>query len=81
VSYVGYVIPAFQHFGILFTYVILADLPFSLLGVALAWHYAFLAATWIVVVGSLWWYLLSRLLELGVHKLLRKGASFPGLKL
>ena len=41
----------------------LADLPISMVAFALAWKYSALATAWIFVVGTLWWYLLSRVAE------------------
>ncbi len=38
----------------------LVDFPISLVALALAWKYSALATAWILVVGTLWWYLLSR---------------------
>jgi hypothetical protein len=80
VANLGIFIPAFQTPGILETYLIAADLPVSLVVFALAWQYPVLAGIWIMVVGTLWWYFLSRLLEIGVRKLLRKDSPFPSLK-
>jgi len=81
-SNLGYLIPSLQYFsGRLNGYIILADLPISIMVFALAWQYPVLAMTWLVVIGTLWWYLLSRLLELGVQKFLRKNDQFPSLKL
>jgi|SRR5580692_411860 hypothetical protein len=59
-SYVGLLIPSLQFLGILFTFVLLADLPVSLLAYGLGWKYPVLAGLWIFVVGTLWWYLLGR---------------------
>jgi hypothetical protein len=81
IANVGLLSPSLQYLGRLESYLILADLPVSIVVFGLAWHYPMIAALWIVVVGTLWWYLLSRLLELGIHKLMRKDASFPSLKL
>jgi hypothetical protein len=47
----------------------IVDFPLSLVTLALAWKYSVLAAVWMVVVGTLWWYLLSRGAELVVRKL------------
>lgn len=41
----------------------LADLPMSVLAYALAFHYAALSFAWIFVGGTLWWYLLSCVIE------------------
>ena len=60
VSYIGLVIPSLQHLGILFTFILLADLPISVPAYALSWKYGTLAAVWVFVAGTLWWYLLAR---------------------
>jgi hypothetical protein len=59
-SYVSLLIPGLQFLGILFTFILLADLPVSLLAYGLGWHYPTLAGIWIFVAGTLWWYLLGR---------------------
>ncbi len=56
----GYVVPGLQYLGIVWTYIMLVDFPISAVAFGLAWKYGALAATWTVVVGTLWWYLLSR---------------------
>jgi hypothetical protein len=63
ISYVGLLIPSLQCLGIVFTFVLLADLPVSLLAYALGWKYSALAVTWIFVAGTLWWYLLGRAVQ------------------
>jgi hypothetical protein len=60
ISYVGLLIPSLQVLGILFTFVLMADLPISLPAYFLAWKYPAFAATWVFVAGTLWWYLLGR---------------------
>jgi hypothetical protein len=62
-SYVGLLIPSLQHLGILFPFVLLADLPISLLAYGLAWKYSALAVIWIFVAGTFWWYLLGRVVQ------------------
>jgi hypothetical protein len=59
VSFIGLVIPSLQYTGILFTFILVADLPVSALAYALGWKQSALAVTWIFVAGTLWWYLLS----------------------
>jgi hypothetical protein len=59
----GYVVSGLQPLGILFTFIDIVDLPISLVYIALAWNYGVLAAIWLVVVGTLWWYLLCRTAE------------------
>jgi hypothetical protein len=73
VSFVGYVIPSLQYIGILFTFILMADLPISLPAYALAWKYGSFAGIWIFVVGTLWWYLLSRVAATLLTKLIRRG--------
>jgi hypothetical protein len=63
ISYVGLLIPSLQFLGILFTYVLLADLPISLPAYFLAWKYPVLAVTWVFVAGTLWWYLIGRAVQ------------------
>ena len=52
--------PGLQFLAIVWTYIMLADLPVSFLAYLLAWQYGGLAMIWILVAGTLWWYLLSR---------------------
>ena len=58
-SMVGYLIPSLQYLGIVWTFVMLADLLISLVAFAVAWNHSAVATVWILVVGTLWWYLLS----------------------
>src|SRR5579883_5999 len=60
ISLSGHLIPSLQYLGIVWTGIMLADFPISLVALALAWKYSVLATMWILVVGTLWWYLLSR---------------------
>jgi hypothetical protein len=62
-SYVGLLVPGLQFLGILFTFVLMADLPISLPAYFLAWKCPAFAATWIFVAGTLWWYLLARAVQ------------------
>jgi len=58
-SMIGLVVPRLQYLGIVWSFIMLADLPISLVAYALAWEHSLPAALWIVVAGTLWWYLLS----------------------
>jgi hypothetical protein len=60
---VGYVVPQLQLLGILWSVVTLADVPVSVVTGMLVWRHSLLAGVWATLVGTLWWYLLSRLLE------------------
>ncbi len=64
ISMLGHLIPSLQYLGIVWTGIMLVDFPISLVALALAWKYSALATAWILVVGTLWWYLLSRGAEL-----------------
>jgi hypothetical protein len=63
ISYIGLLLPSLQYFGILFTFVLLADLPISVLAYLFGWKYPALAVMWTFVAGTAWWYLLSRGVE------------------
>jgi hypothetical protein len=60
ISYVGLLLPSLQNLLILFTFVLLADLPISLPTYFLGWKYPALAVIWIFVAGTFWWYFLGR---------------------
>ena len=59
----GYIVPKLSFLGIIFTFVLIADLPISFVTYAAAWKYGLFAATWTLVVGTLWWYGLGRAAE------------------
>src|SRR5260370_26704248 len=58
-SYAGLLIPSLHYFGILFTFVLIADLPVSIPAYLFGWRYSAPAAVWVFVAGTLWWYWLS----------------------
>ena len=60
IAMLGLVVPQLQFLGILMMFVNIADLPISFVAFALSFHHDALAWIWMVVVGTLWWYLLSR---------------------
>jgi hypothetical protein len=68
ISMIGYLVPRLQYLGIAWTGIMVADFPISLVALALAWKYSALATAWILVVGTLWWYLLSRGAEVVVRR-------------
>jgi hypothetical protein len=59
-SYLGLLIPSLQYFGILFTFVLIADIPVSIPAYLFGWKYSALAVVWVFIAGTLWWYWLSR---------------------
>jgi hypothetical protein len=60
IAMLGYAVPQLQFLGILMGFVNVVDLPISLVAFALSFHHDPLAWIWIIVVGTLWWYLLGR---------------------
>jgi hypothetical protein len=72
IGLVGYVIPSVQYLGIVWVGVMLVDMPVSAIGYATAWKHGTFTAIWVVVVGTLWWYLLSRGAGLLIAKLRAK---------
>jgi hypothetical protein len=59
-SYVGLLIPCLQYFGIVFMFVLMADIPVSIPAYLFGWRHSALAAVWVFTAGTLWWYWLSR---------------------
>jgi hypothetical protein len=75
VSFIGLVIPTIQYVGILFSLILIADLPVSIVSYALAWKYGALGTIWIFVAGTLWWYLLSRVGEALLNRFLHRDSQ------
>ncbi len=63
-STLRYFVPGLQYLVVIWDFVMRADFPISLVGYALAPKFAPFAAIWILVAGTLWWYLLSRSAEI-----------------
>lgn len=60
----GYVVPALGWLGILFSVLFIADFPISIVYVAMAFgNLGGLGFIWLVVAGTLWWYVLCRSAE------------------
>ena len=60
----GYVVPGLQFLGILWSVLTIADFPLSIVTVALAFsHHGVIAAVWVLLAGTLWWYVLCRTAE------------------
>ncbi len=55
----GYVVPRLQYLVVGWKYIILIDFPASFVGAGLAWSHQVVTLAWFVVIGTLWWYLLS----------------------
>ncbi len=63
-STLRFFVPGLQYLSVMWDFVVRADVPVSLVVDASGPHYSVLAAIWVVVAGTLWWYLLSRLAEI-----------------
>jgi hypothetical protein len=57
---VGHIISSLQYWGIVWSFILILDLPISLVAYGIGWKYGGLATLWIIVMGTLWWYLLGR---------------------
>jgi hypothetical protein len=79
ISYSGLVIRSLDHLLIIFTFILLIDLPVSLPAYALGWGYPAIAVVWVVITGTLYWYLLSRGIEMLVerHKIKIASGRWP----
>jgi hypothetical protein len=67
-SSLRYFVPGLQYLSVMWDFVVRVDFPISLIAYALTPKFAALAAIWIIVAGTLWWYLLSRLLEGAINR-------------
>jgi hypothetical protein len=76
-STLRYFVPGLQYLVVVWDFVMHADFPISLVAYALAPYSGAVAAIWIVVAGTLWWYLLSRAAETLINRFtqLRRSAS------
>lgn len=72
ISFLGYLIPQAGFLGIVC--IVLVDLPVSAIFYALAWKYEVIAVLWVLVVGTLWWYLLARAIDRLIRKRSRSSA-------
>lgn len=67
-STLRFFVPGLQYLSVMWDSVVHVDFPVSLVAEALAPKFSALAAIWIVVAGTLWWYLLSRAAETLFYK-------------
>jgi hypothetical protein len=79
IVYIALLIPSLQFLGIVFSLVLVADLPVSLVSYALGWRYPGIAVAWIFIAGTTWWYLLGRAVALVPWGLNRRHQSPPQL--
>jgi hypothetical protein len=67
----GYIAPKLEYWGIAWEFIMLADLPISLVAYVFAFKASLFSAIWILVVGTLWCYLLGRLAEALLDRFIR----------
>jgi hypothetical protein len=62
-STLRFFVPGLQYLSVMWDFVVRADFPISLVADALTPKFVPLASIWIVVAGTLWWYVTSRAAE------------------
>jgi|SRR5579863_193309 len=67
-SYIGLLLPDLSFLGIVFPFVLIADLPVSIVSYMTGWKYPAFGAAWIFLAGTAWWYLLGRGVEFLSHR-------------
>ena len=65
---VGTVIPNLGYLGIIWVFILLVDLPVSAIFYALAWKHGTIGVIWVMVTGTLYWYWLSRGVEVLINR-------------
>jgi hypothetical protein len=76
-STLRYFVPGLQYLSVMWDFVVRVDFPVSLVADALTPKVAPLAAIWLVVAGTLWWYLISRAAEALFNKFTRREKQAP----
>ena len=78
IALLGYLVPSLQFLGILWSLLTIADIPVSMVTMRLAFsQHGVLAGVWATVVGTLWWYLLSRASDTVIRRLRAKDTGRP----
>ncbi len=67
-GFIGTLVPQLSILAFAWTIVFIVDFPISIVPSILIWKYQTLAGMWLIVVGTLWWYLISR----GVQRLAKQ---------
>jgi hypothetical protein len=68
ISMAGSVIPDLGFLGIIWVFILLVDLPVSAIFYALVWKHGTIGVVWVVVTGTLYWYWLSRGVEILINR-------------
>jgi hypothetical protein len=71
-STLRFFVPGLQYLSVMWDFVVRVDFPISLVADALTPKFAPLVAIWIVVAGTLWWYVISRAAETLFYKFARR---------
>jgi hypothetical protein len=65
-------IPGLNFLAFAWTLTMMVDLPISLASYFAAWKYPGIAVAWVIVAGTMWWYLLSKIAEVLFHLVARR---------
>jgi hypothetical protein len=68
-------IPGLNFVAFAWTLTMMVDLPVSLVSYFAGWKYPGVAVAWVIVAGTLWWYLLSRTAEVLFHLVARRDGA------
>jgi hypothetical protein len=73
-------VPGWDTLQRAWTYLVLADLPWSIVYIVVGMTHEWLAVLWIVIVGTSWWYLLGRLADYLFGRLAERWTSAPNAR-
>jgi len=79
-SYGLAMIPGLNSIAFVWMFTMVIDLPISLVSYFIGWRYPGIAVAWVIVAGTLWWYLLSRIAEVLFYLLTDRGSPSSILK-
>jgi hypothetical protein len=73
ISMIGLVVPGLESLERVWRYLMVADFPISLVALASGWRYGTIQVIWIVVVGTFWWFMWNRAIDVLVTKFRERG--------
>jgi hypothetical protein len=71
----GYVVPAWRSLLLGWEYVIVVDFPVSFIAVGLAWSHQVLSLIWFLIAGTVWWYVLGRVVDAVLNRFRRRAQA------
>lgn len=78
ISMIGLVVPGLEALESVWRFLMVADFPVSLVALASGWRYGSIQVIWIVVVGTFWWFLINRAIDVLVSKIRERGLVSVG---